>query len=111
LSEQFLVMLEEPEVGVHPDQLYKLMDFLKEQSKKKQIMITTHSPDALNILTTNELHKIIVTHFDNEKGTLMHHLSPQKIKKARTYMSTEGLALKDFWVHSNLEALDETTEN
>ncbi len=111
MSTDCLVMLEEPEVGIHPDQLYKLMDFLKEQSKYKQIIITTHSPDALNILTTNELHKIIVTRFDPEKGTLMHHLSPRKIKKARLYMSTEGLALKDFWVHSNLEALDETTED
>jgi predicted ATP-dependent endonuclease of OLD family len=111
LHSKGLVVIEEPEIGVHPDQLYKLMDFLKEQSKNKQIIITTHSPDALNILSTSELHKIIVTHFDPEKGTLMHHLSPRKIKKARLYMSTEGLALKDFWVHSNLEALDETTED
>jgi predicted ATP-dependent endonuclease of OLD family len=111
LAATYLVVIEEPEMGIHPDQLYKLMDFLKEQAKKKQIIITTHAPDALNALTNNELHKIIVTRFDLEKGTLMHHLSPQKIEKARAYMSAEGLALKDFWVHSNLEEVDETAED
>lgn len=102
-------LIEEPELGIHPDQLYKLMDFLKEQSQHKQIIITTHSPDVLNILETNELHKIVVTRIDKQQGTLMHHLSPQKVKKAQSYM--EDLSLKDFWVHSNLEALDETAEN
>jgi hypothetical protein len=99
------LLIEEPELGIHPDQLYKLMDFLKEQSQHKQIIITTHSPDVLNILENNELHKIIVTRIDKLQGTLMHHLSPQKVKKAQSYM--EDLSLKDFWVHSNLEALDE----
>ena len=103
------LLIEEPELGIHPDQLYKLMDFLKEQSQHKQIIITTHSPDVLNILENNELHKIVVTRIDKQQGTLMHHLSPQKVKKAQSYM--EDLSLKDFWVHSNLETLDETAEN
>jgi predicted ATPase len=100
------LMIESPELGMHPDSLYKLMDFLKKQSQQKQIIITTHSPDVMNILETNELHKIVVTYMDKQQGTQMHHLSPQKVKKAQSYM--EDLSLKDFWVHSNLEALDET---
>jgi AAA15 family ATPase/GTPase len=102
-----LVLLEEPELGIHPDQLYLLMDFLKEQSKEKQIIITTHSPEVLNILDKTELDRIIVTRYDAEKGTQMHHLSPKKIRKGVSYMSKEGLTLKDFWVHSNLEEYDE----
>jgi AAA15 family ATPase/GTPase len=103
VSKSTTILLEEPELGIHPDQLYKLMDFLKEQSKEKQIIITTHSPEVLNILEKDELDRIIVTRYDAEKGTQMHHLSPHKIKKGVSYMSKEGLALKDFWVHSNLE--------
>lgn len=100
------ILLEEPELGIHPDQLYKLMDFIKEQSKEKQIIITTHSPEVLNILEKNELDHIIVTHYDNEKGTQMHHLSPKRIKKGQLYMKKVG-HLSDFWVHSNLEELDD----
>ena len=101
------IALEEPELGIHPDQLYLLMDFLKEQAKGKQIILTTHSPEVLNILDGNELDRIVVTRYDAENGTQMHHLSEKKIRKAIKYMSTEGLSIKDFWVHSNLEALDE----
>ncbi len=101
------IFIEEPELGIHPDQLYLLMDFLKEQSKEKQIIITTHSPEVLNILEKDELDRIIITRFDGDKGTQMHHLSPKKIRKGVNYMSKEGLTLKDFWVHSNLEEYDE----
>jgi AAA15 family ATPase/GTPase len=99
------LLIESPELGIHPDALYKLMDFFKEQALDTQIIITTHSPDVLNLLESNELHKIVVTRIDKQQGTLMHHLSPQKVQKAQSYM--EDLSLKDFWVHSNLEALDE----
>lgn len=99
--EQF-ILLEEPELGIHPDQLYKFMDFLKEQSKEKQIILTTHSPDVLNILEKNELDRIIVTRYDAEKGTQMHHLSPNQVQKAHIYMEETG-DVSDFWVHSNLE--------
>jgi predicted ATP-dependent endonuclease of OLD family len=107
VNESIVCFLEEPELGIHPDQLYLLMDFLKEQSKEKQIIITTHSPEVLNILDKTELDRIIVTRYDAEKGTQMHHLSPKKIRKGVSYMSKEGLTLKDFWVHSNLEEYDE----
>lgn len=102
--------LEEPELGIHPDQLYKLMDFLKEQSKEKQIIITTHSPDVLNILGADELDRIIVTKNDNEKGTIMRKLQLPQIEKARRYMESAGLFLSDYWVHSDLEAAAYETE-
>lgn len=95
-------LVEEPELGIHPDQLYKLMDFLKEQSKEKQIIITTHSPEVLNILGKDELDRIIITRYDDEKGTQMHHLSPKQIRKGQIYIEEVG-NLKSFWVHSNLE--------
>ena len=105
-SESALFFLEEPELGIHPDQLSDLMDFLKEQAKTKQIIITTHSPEVMNILNKDELDRIIVTRFDKEKGTHMHKLSPHKIKKGQIYMKKVG-HLSDFWVHSNLEEVDE----
>ena len=78
------------------------MDFLKEQSKTKQIIITTHSPEVLSILGNDELDRIIVTRYDAEKGTQMHHLSPKQIRKGQIYIEEVG-NLSSFWVHSNLE--------
>ncbi len=104
--EKGIFCIEEPELGIHPDQLYKLMDFLKAQAETKQIIITTHSPEVLNILEKKELDSIIVTRYVPEKGTKMHLLTPQKIKKGQVYMDKVG-HLSDFWVHSNLEEYEE----
>jgi AAA15 family ATPase/GTPase len=109
ISSYGLVFLEEPENGVHPDQLYLLMDFIKEQSKEKQIIMTTHSPEVLNILEKDELDRIIVTRFDGENGTQMHHLSEKQKKKGQAYMNKIG-HLSAFWLHSNLEKYDETKD-
>ena len=112
LSEASYSFIEEPELGIHPDQLYKLIDFLKEQSKEKQIILTTHSPEVLNILSNDELDRIIVTRYDAEKGTQMRKMNEKQIEKAKRYMSKAGLFVSDYWVHSNLEeATYETEEN
>ena len=97
-----LMLIEEPEIGIHPDQLHDLMDFLQAQSKTKQIIITTHSPEVLSILGNDELDRIVVTRYDAEKGTQMHHLSPKQIRKGQIYIEEVG-NLSSFWVHSNLE--------
>ena len=97
-----LFLLEEPELGIHPHQLHLLMDFLKEQSKEKQIILTTHSPEVLDILDEEELDRIIITSFDAEKGSQFRHLSKEEVEKARRYME-EGLQLSDYWRFSDLE--------
>lgn len=43
-----LVGLEEPEAAIHPGAGMRLMDALLEASKKRQLLITTHSPDLLD---------------------------------------------------------------
>jgi predicted ATPase len=102
LSDSGLVLIEEPENGVHPDQLYLLMDFFKEQSKHKQIILTTHAPEVLNVLYEDELDRIIVTRFDEKTGTQMHHLSEKQKKKGKAYMKNVGF-LSMFWSNSSLE--------
>ncbi len=98
-SKEASIAIEEPELGIHPDQLKKLMQFLKEQAKEKQIIITTHSPQVLNILSEDELDHIITTRYDAEKGTTMHHLTEEQKQVARNYIE-EGLSLGDAWVYS-----------
>jgi predicted ATPase len=43
-----LVAIEEPEKNLHPALLLKIMELMKEASKNKQLIITTHSPEIIN---------------------------------------------------------------
>lgn len=97
-----LVLIEEPELGVHPHQFSLLMEFLKEQSKQKQLIISTHSPKALDHLSVEELNCILIASFDKINGTKLRHLSNKEIKKAKLYMKEVGF-FSDYWMLSNLE--------
>lgn len=97
-----IILLEEPELGIHPHQLMKLMNFIKEQTKKKQIILTTHSPQILNIFDANELDRIIIAYAKNsKKGTKLRHLNNEEILKAQKYLENDFLS--DYWQYSDLE--------
>lgn len=99
-----VILIEEPELGIHPNQLHLLMNFIKEQSKEKQIVITTHSPKVLDILEQNELdHIIIAKTLGREKGTQLKKLTQKQIDKAIHFMNEDGLYLSDYWLYAGLE--------
>ncbi len=100
------IFIEEPELGIHPNQLQKLMQFLKEQAKEKQIIITTHSPEVLNILGEDELDRIIVTKYDGENGTKMYKLSEKEQTHVRNYMKHQA-SISDYWIQSGFEKENE----
>jgi len=91
-SNNGLVFIEEPELGIHPHQFNLLMDFLKEQSEEKQIIISTHSPKALDHLSPDELGNILIAYYDLDKEE----------KKAKRYMKEVGF-FSDYWMLSDLE--------
>jgi hypothetical protein len=97
-----VILLEEPELGIHPHQLHLLMQFIKEQAQKKQIIITTHSPQVLDTLEPDELDRIIICHYDPKTGTQLSHLSEKEESKAKKYMQAEAF-LSDYWRFSDLE--------
>jgi ABC-type transport system involved in cytochrome c biogenesis ATPase subunit len=103
-QDEGLILIEEPELGIHPHQLYKLMQFIKEQSEEKQIIIATHSPLILDTLASNELDRIIVAKAENG-GSKFHKLSEEQISASRKYMSEVG-ELSYYWLHSDLEEND-----
>jgi hypothetical protein len=78
------------------------MEFLKEESDNKQIIISTHSPQALNQLEEDELSRILITTYDSKKGTQVRHLSKPQITKAKKYMKEVGF-LSDYWMISDLD--------
>lgn len=98
---QKIIFLEEPELGIHPHQLHKLLLFLKEQAETHQIILTTHSPQVLDILDKDELDRIIIADYSSEKGSQFRHLGEEQKEKALIYM--EDMFLSDYWRHSDLE--------
>ena len=97
-----IILIEEPELTVHPHQLMQLMNFLKEMSNEKQIILTTHSPEVLDVLNKEELKKIIIAYTESSKeGTKLRHLDVGEIDKASAYMEEDYLS--DYWKYSDLE--------
>lgn len=95
-----IILIEEPELGIHPHQFYKVLDFLQEQAQTKQIIISTHSPMALDILKPNELDRITIAKYD--KGTKFLKLTKKQMATAKKYMKEVG-ELSYYWLHSDLE--------
>lgn len=97
-----VVLIEEPELGIHPHQFHKLMAFLKEESTRKQIIISTHSPQALDNISQDELDRIIIAYsISNKEGTKLRHLNEAELFKAKEYIKEDFLS--DYWLYSDLE--------
>ena len=98
-----IILIEEPELGIHPHQFFQLMTFLKEESRDKQIIISSHAPEVLDFLDKDELNRIIICKYEGEKGTTLKHLTEKEIKDAQHYIEDEILYLSNYWKHSDLE--------
>lgn len=50
-----LIGVEEPELTVHPGAIPVLYDFFRQASQKSQVLLTTHSPELLDLLDVEEV--------------------------------------------------------
>lgn len=96
-----IILLEQPELGVQPHQLYLLMSFLKEAAEDKQIILTTHAPQVINFLKKEELDRLIITTISKKGNTELRHLTSLEKQQVIEYM--KELDLGDYWLHSDLE--------
>jgi predicted ATPase len=98
-----VILIEKTELGIHPAQLARLMDFIKDQSAHKQIIITTHSPEVLDILESDELDRIKIARYDEARGTtVIEGLSDKKIALIQKYIQKTSL-LSNYWSNIGLE--------
>ncbi|GAA4736868.1 AAA family ATPase [Flavisolibacter ginsenosidimutans] len=104
-----VILLEEPELGIHPHQLQALLRFLKEQAEDKQIILTTHSPQVLDALSQSDLDRVIIAYSDKQEGTKLRHLTDAEMSKARKYIEED--LLSDYWRFSDLEKKDKYYED
>lgn len=59
-----LIVIEEPELTVHPGALRLLYDYIREGALRGQIVLTTHSPDLLSLLSADDVR--VVTREEDE---------------------------------------------
>lgn len=54
-----IIGIEEPELTIHPGAIELIFDFLKQASRNSQIIITTHSPDLLDLIKEPETIRVV----------------------------------------------------
>ena len=54
-----VVGIEEPEVTVHPDAIPLLHDYLAQASKRSQVIVTTHSPELLDLVQPEDVRVVM----------------------------------------------------
>ena len=91
-----LVVLEEPEMGLHPGVLSALAEFIEEASTRMQVLVTTHSPDLIDCFDLDVLR--VVEKIDGESR--VGPVRPQQREAIRKHlfqpselMRMEGLQL------------------
>ncbi len=74
-----LVCIEEPELGFHPDVMPVLAELLVDASARTQLIVTTHSPDLVDALSSTP--ESIVVCERAPEGTQMRRLDPKRLTK------------------------------
>ncbi len=92
-DKKLIIMIDEPELHLHPDIQKKFVDFLLEISKDTQIILTTHSPVLVKQLMYNEFVKSIVVHNDKTISSIndlkLTYLSSNEINYIAFGLATE----------------------
>lgn len=86
-----MLLVEEPENGLHPARIADIMRILREISQTTQVVLATHSPLVINEMQGDEV--TLVTR-DPEKGTQVRRLSetPNFVERSKVY------ALGELWL-------------
>ena len=89
-----IVGIEEPELTVHPRALSLLMDYLRQASKRSQVLITTHSPELLNLVEVGEVRVVEHTNGETRICALaddQREAVSNRLLRLGELMTTEGL--------------------
>ncbi|MEL6941115.1 MAG: ATP-binding protein [Bacteroidota bacterium] len=102
-DENEVLLIEEPEISVHHGLLLSIMELIKQESKRKQIVISTHSDLVLDRVAPEN---VLLVSKDKEEGTLAKPLSKSmsenEYKELKEYLETEG-NLGEYWRETGWE--------
>jgi AAA15 family ATPase/GTPase len=101
-TSEFL-LIEEPEVCVHHGLLSSILQLIIQQSRRKQIIISTHSDYVLDMLQPEN---ILLVHKEYEIGTkvssISKTLSANEFRVLKDYLESEG-NLGEYWKEGGLD--------
>jgi predicted ATPase len=80
-----LVMIEEPETGIHPGLCDRIMAEIESAADSLQLIISTHSPRILDRVQYHQLR-----HVRRNGSTRIEALTPEQVKEARTFLDHQG---------------------
>lgn len=102
-----VIGIEEPELTVHPGAIPLVTDFLKQASRRSQVIVTTHSPEILDHV---DVSAIRVVSRSSERGTTVSPMAGSQREEVRRGLMTLGevMRLGGFQIQLPLES--EATE-
>ncbi len=102
-SKANLLLIEEPEISVHHGLLTSVIEAIKGQSVRKQIIVSTHSELVLNMVSPEN---VFATTYGVSKGTsvleLSRALSMKDYAGLKEYLRTVG-SLGEYWARGGLQ--------
>lgn len=85
-----VIIIDEPELGLHPAAINKLAQLVKQASLKSQIILSTQSTNLVNCFEVDDI--IVVDRADNQ--SVFRHLERKELEK---WMDDYELSLSDLW--------------
>lgn len=99
-----LLLLEEPEIGVHRGLLVSLLELIQSQSRRKQILISTHSEGVLDRVQPQNVFAVkLDARGQTQVRALTESATAKEMLALRAYLKTEG-SLGEYWRTFGLEA-------
>jgi predicted ATPase len=85
-----LVMIEEPETGIHPGLCDRIMAEIEAAAEDLQLIISTHSPRILDRVQYHQLR-----HIRRNGSTRIDALTPEQVKEVKAFLDHDG-TLSDY---------------
>ncbi|HEY8379186.1 MAG TPA: AAA family ATPase [Nannocystis sp.] len=86
-----VIGIEEPELTIHPGAIALLYDHLIQASRRSQVIVTTHSPELLDLVSEDAIR---VVSRSAERGTTVAPLAPSQREAVRAGLMTLGEVLR-----------------
>lgn len=97
-EKSFLTIIEEPERNIHPSLMSRLMEMMKEASKNKQIIITTHNPEIVKYADINDVYLI-----SRDQEGFSQIVKPKDSETVKAFLDNE-LSIEELYVQNLLES-------
>jgi predicted ATPase len=98
-----LLLLEEPEVCVHHGLLDSVVAAIKEYSRDRQIVLSTHSDAVLDMLSPESVRLVRANELTGTRVVAVSTaLSSRSLRALKEYLHTTG-TLGEYWKHSGFE--------